>query len=169
MKKTFTSLIVITPYTKRFGVAVFSGTELSYFGVKTLPTPRTLDSIRGATTRHLKNLIIEFSPTVVVIKTLTGSQMNSEKHRHLAETVKQVSESAGIPAQDRSFEIIKQKLAQSKYPTMEEAFTKLRKVYPELSKVGEFQNRSQREYYAPLLTAVAIGFAFQSGEPYLNS
>src|SRR5438128_2445544 len=120
MKKAVTNFIVITPYTKRFGVAVFSRAELVYFGVKTLPAPRTIESIRSETARQLKDLIIEFSPTLVVVKTLTGPQTNSEKHRHLADTVKQVSESAGIPAEESPFEAIKQRLAQTKYPTMAE-------------------------------------------------
>jgi hypothetical protein len=151
MKKTSRTLLVVTPYTKRFGIAVFERKELLHFGVKTLPAPRTIDSVRLETARHLKDVISEFSPSVVVIKTQLKEK--GERHREIELTVKEVSRSAGIPTQTRSV------------GSMKGRYLKIRTVYPELSRFDHFQNRSQREYYSPLLSAVAIGFEFHSHKP----
>jgi hypothetical protein len=151
--------LVITPYTKRLGIAVFRDTELVYFGVKTFQRPRTRDSIRDETTKAMTQLIREFKPRSVILKSLTTHQAASDKHRRVAATISQIVKIAGIRSEERSFEDARRKIVGENGSQKNRAFAVLCQLYPELGRFIQFQNRSQEEYYTPMLAAITIGVA----------
>lgn len=159
MKKSAIKVIVITPFTKRFGIAVFSNSELLYFAVKTYKNPRTIESIKAEATQKLKNLIDEFKPELIIAKSLTRRQAVTNDHTLLVETIRCVAKLVSVPVDEVSFEEARRKLVFNNRPTKSRTFAVLQNIYPELTRFIHFQNRSQREYYTPLLSAVAIGLA----------
>src|ERR1043166_620110 len=152
--------LVITPYTKRLGIAVFRGAELVYFGVKTFQRPRTCESIRKETAEKLTEMIGEFRPRLVILKSLTSHQAVSDKHRRVAATISHIAHTVGIGSEERSFEDAVKKIVADNEPLKIRAFEILCQLYPELARFIQFQNRSQEEYYTPMLAAITIGVAY---------
>jgi RNase H-fold protein (predicted Holliday junction resolvase) len=159
------NFLVVTPYTKRLGIAVFQDGELVYFGVKTFQRPRTIDSISEETTEKLTELIDEFKPRLVILKSLTMNQAGSEKHRQVAGTIRNVVKIAGVRGEERSFEDARRDLVTEDKPSKKNLFAILCKLYSQLARFIQFQNRSQEEYYTPMLAAITIGVAYSQDNP----
>ncbi len=158
MKNSPKTILVVTPYTQRFGIAVFKGEELLHFAVMTFQRPRTTGSIEIETTKKMKALMNVFMPSLVVMKSLTKLQAASENHRQVAKVVSRIMQLATVPIKEISFEEARYRLVTGKRPTKGRTFEVIEKIYPELSRFMHFQNRHQSEYYTPMLSAVTIGF-----------
>ncbi|MBA2335309.1 MAG: hypothetical protein H0V90_10280 [Blastocatellia bacterium] len=165
MKKALENLLVVTPFSKRFGIAVFRHGELLYFAVNSYRQPRTLDSIQADAMMKLKNLFDKFTPGLIILKSLTRHQAASNNHRHVVMTIKSIAKMYSVPVEEISFKDARCKLLTGQVPTYNRTFATLRDTFPELTRFTLFQNRSQREYYMPLLSAVAIGLARVGTEP----
>ena len=144
---------------------MFQHAELVYFGVKTFRRPRTVDSINRETAEKLTELIDEFNPGLVILKSLTFHQTGSDKHRHVVGTIRRAIEIAGIRGEERSFEDARRDLLTENVPPKNRAFEIIRNIYPELARFIQFQNRSQEEYYTPMLAAITIGVANHRNYP----
>jgi hypothetical protein len=158
-----TTILVVAPYTKRFGIAVFCDAELLYYGVKTLARPRTLESIRSEVITRLNRLIDEFSPELVVIKHLSQRQARSEKQKQVGIEIRRIARENGIASKHVQLDEVNKKLSTDGRPTMAQTFSTLLTVYPELARFSLIRNRSQREYYSAVISAVAVGFIHQHG------
>lgn len=152
-----TNTIVVTPYTKRFGIAVFQRGELFYFGVRTFRRPRTVESISEETTEKLSDLLDRFKPILVIVKALTKHQARSFKHKEVVQTIKHTLSITGVPIKESSFEEARQRFGTEDKPPKASTFAILQKLYPELNRFVQFQNRYQSEYYTPMLAAIVIG------------
>ena len=71
-------VLAVAPCAKRFGVAIFAQSELIYFAVKTLKLPRTSNRIKKQVSASVQRLIRGFAPELIVIKTLSQHQTESE-------------------------------------------------------------------------------------------
>lgn len=150
-------VLVVAPYSQRLGVAIFAGSDLIHYAVKTFKLPRTEQSVMVETSAQMRLLINEFRPKSVMVKKLSRRQISSRNQRAILEQVEIEANTARLLTQEFSFEDAKQELSEGVGPTNTAAFRALIHVYPELEKLSHFQNRHQKEYYVPLLTAVAIG------------
>lgn len=162
MKKSLAFTLVLASYTRRFGIAVFRNAELRYFGVKTFSLPRTEESVRCEAAVAVENLINEFRPDLVIMKSPTKRQADSLIQQVVVNEIKRITELAGIPLTEKPFEDAKEKLSPLTRPTRTSTFAAVREIYPELRRLSDFQNPFQEEYYRPLLSAVAIGFIHSS-------
>lgn len=165
MQTSKTNILIVAPYTKRLGIAVFSNADLIHFAVKTLRSPRTIESVNTEISIQLKHLSRKFAPRLVIIKALSKRQRSSEKQQHMARAIRQFAAAKGIESKDVAFDRVKQKLSVEGRPTMATTFTTVRRAFPELARFDHFQNPSQRIYYTSLLSAVAIGFAHYRNNP----
>ncbi|MFN0279176.1 MAG: hypothetical protein ACKVRN_11315 [Pyrinomonadaceae bacterium] len=165
MNTSANNLLIVTPYTKRLGMAVFQDGELIYFGVKTFKRPRTAESISDETANKLGELLDQFNPALVIVKSLTTHQTGSVKHRGIARTIKRTLNTVGISIVESSFEEARRNLVAEDNPPKKSAFAILRKLYPELARFVYFQNRHQSEYYTPMLAAITIGLAYRQEKP----
>ena len=151
-------VLVAAPYSQRLGVAVFAGSDLLHYAVITFRLPRTERSVRNETSAQLKQLFEEFCPGSLLIKKLSRRQTKSPNQWAVIEQLSTDAGAAGVRIAERSFEEAKRDLSGGNASaTNTEAFLKLMRIYPELERLGHFRNRHQREYYVPVLTAVAIG------------
>lgn len=157
------------PYTKGLGVAVFRFDELVHFAVKTLQAPRTVENIRSSAERHVTNLIVDFGPDLVVIKALTRRQRRSTRQSQLAAATKRVAAKNLVALRFFSISTVGRSLQIGRVPAKQAIIAKVRSEYPELSRFDRFQNRSQKEYYLPMLWAVAIGLALQKRKGRVNT
>ena len=152
------TLIVFAVFTKRFGIAVFNHECLLYFAVKTIRACGVKRSVQTQISQPVENLVSEFDPQLVLVKTLTRQQKSSEKLRFVLRQIKREINRHEISAKDISLELVKKKLCADTKPTKANLFTTLAETYPELKRLIRFQNLSQAEYYNSLLSAVAIGY-----------
>ena len=150
-------VLVTAPYSQRLGVAVFAGSDLIHYAVKTFRLPRTERSVRCETSAQLNQLFDEFRPRSLIIKKLSRRQIKSPNQRAVVAQLSADASEAGIRIAELSFEEAKRDLSEGSVVTNAEAFLTLLRIYPELERLGHFRNRHQREYYVPVLTAVAIG------------
>jgi hypothetical protein len=162
MERSRLNVLIIAPYTKRFGIAVFRDSKLLYFSVKTFRLPRTAESVKMETSMEIENLIQEFSPNLVIVKALTERQIGSDNQRQVTREVRRLANIAAVPIKVISFEDVKRKVSSRNRPTKMSTFRVLKGVYPELARFIQFQNRSQEEYYTPLLSSIAIGLVHQN-------
>lgn len=159
MRRNQNIILIIAPYSKWFGVAVFSKLHLLEFAVRKY-NDRTFDMDRDFC--HATELINEFRPTNVVVKALTIRQIGAEKQVNILDGLRREAALMQIPFTEVDLDGAKQSLLKDSRATVGALFEKIGKSFPELSRIASFQNRSQREYYTPLLSAVAIGASFKT-------
>lgn len=151
-------LLVVSPCTKRMGIAAFNRSELIYFAVITFKPPRTPENIKAQISKTIRAFIDEFAPNSLLIKMLGRHQATSKNLRLVASKVKRTADSAGIPLQEISFEAVKKQLCCGKKPTRANLFKSLCVIYPELKQFVNRPSKWQADYYNSLLSAVAVGF-----------
>ncbi len=151
------SFIVMAPYTKRIGFAVFCRGDLVDFGIKTFRSPRTNKSISEETAKECRKLIAEFEPRFLIVKSISDWQKGSDHQHAVSLTIRKVAVASGVRTKEASFETAEQLLTSSVRPTKRVAFEKLQNRFPELARYVSFQNRSQSEYYTTVLSAITIG------------
>lgn len=150
--------MAVAPYSKWFGVAVFSNANLLHFAVCKY-YDRTFDV--DGDLRHATKLINEFKPTIILVKALTARQLGAEKQANILNAIKHVAGKLAIRFTEVDLEGVKHTFLEDRGATLEELFVKVGTSFPELSRMTAFQNRSQRGYYTPVLSAVAIGASFR--------
>lgn len=153
------TVLALAPYSQRLGVAVLDRSELLHFALKTFTLPRTLSSVSSETRRELDELIDRYHPEMVILKELSKRQDGSVNQRAMVQQIVKVANAAGIPILKVLFESVKRKVVHRSDPTDHETFDVIKRLFPELSKLSNFQNRHQHEYYRPLLAAVTLGFS----------
>jgi RNase H-fold protein (predicted Holliday junction resolvase) len=161
MKKNKSCVLAVASFTKRVGFAVLNDTELIHFGVKTFTSPRTIESNAAQITVYLTRLIRRYRPDKIVVKEPGKLQMTSTIQTHLLQAVMKTVRESTTPVAVISYEYVKQLLASPSRPINRNAFNSLVGIYPELKRFETYRNRSQREYFASVLTAVAVGYISQ--------
>ena len=156
------NVLVVASCAKGIGITVFAGSELIYFAVKTLQSPRTTYHVGQQTSETIKAIIQEFAPGLIVVKSSAGQQAESKNRKAVAEHVKKEAEGAGIPLEEISFQAVKEKICGDSKPTKANTFKALSFVYTELRRFVNHPSLWQREYYDPLLSAAATGFYYQN-------
>lgn len=152
------TILAIASYSKGFGVAVFSNSNLLHFAVCKY-YDRRFDVEEDL--RHATELIDEFMPTIILVKALTARQLRAKRQIHILDGIKRVAGRMAISFTEVDLDNAKQALLKDRDSTLGALFTKVGGSFPEVSRMASFQNRSQREYYTPLLSAVAIGASFK--------
>jgi hypothetical protein len=156
MKSPEYAVLTVAITAKRFGYAIFEGVELVDFGIKSFSSPRTLNSSKEQAIDRIRNLCHRHSVRRIVFRIPSAAATSSLqrflvqevalacKHTRLsisfmdpANALREGAGRRGIGKSDISADVIKR--------------------FPELRRYAHFQNRSQREYYFVLVSAVLIG------------
>ena len=151
-------ILAISPVTKRLGAAVFENTELIYFAVATVKSKNITQSLQTRISQTVRNLISEFEPALVVVKTLNKQQEKSKNLRLAIRQIKSECQTAKIQTEEISLESVKKLLCIDNKKTKTNAFATLANFYPELRRFLHQPNKWQREYYDAMLSAIAVGF-----------
>ncbi|MGI8467317.1 MAG: hypothetical protein ACR2N3_02585 [Pyrinomonadaceae bacterium] len=162
MKSANNIILAVAPATKRFGAVVFRNTEIIYFAVKPLKPPRTNESIKWEVSRSIENLLKEFSPKVIVLKSPSKQQLKSKQFKLIAQCAESKARFHQIPAVRINFEKVKKLLCPNIKPTKANAFKSLAAIYPELRQFTGNSSKWRMQYYDILLAAAALGYYHQT-------
>lgn len=157
MKVNLPVVLAIAPGTKEFGVAVFRGFELVYFAVKTFK--------HGTFAKHLKKEVITFwqefsgyyNPSLLALKEINQYQQTSPSLQLIADCLKTQAQKSKVLLVEISLAQIRSLLGNCKKPTNKKVFQKVAALYPELEQFQNRPNKGQRDYYAYIFSAVAVG------------
>lgn len=154
-------ILAIAPATKRFGTVIFRNAEIIYFAVKPLKPPRTSESIKLEVSISIENLVKEFSPQTIAIKSPGKQQLKSNQFELIAGCVESKAEYYQIPLVHIKFESVKKSLCPVCKPTKANSFKSLAVIYPELRQFTGNSSKWRMQYYDILLVAAALGYYHQ--------
>ena len=155
--------LAIAPGKRELGIAVFSGLDLLYVGVKTIKCQKSKKNLLEEITVILKKLSQEFSINAVVIKAVSQYQKLSPDLDKIVERIKSEFMQMGIQIVEIRIKQIKSELCETGKPTQKNAFETLLASYPELKQYWNRPNKWQNDYYAFLFSAVAVGAVYRKG------
>ena len=165
MKPTYMNTLVIAPYTKRFGIAVFGRVELLHFSVHQYKSIRNRIGRPSPDEFEIAELIDDFKPNKVLLKSLTIRQANSPVQQNFFREIKRTAATESIPVEEVDFDGVTSTVVGWQKLTHRQLFTKLADTFPELTRLTKFQNPAQEEYYKPVLSAIAIGASSVNSHP----
>jgi hypothetical protein len=168
MKPINLNTLVIAPYTKRFGIAVFGRSELLHFSVHQYKTIRDSVGRDSSNQSGVGELISDFKPKMIMLKSLTVRQGKSEVQRDFSREVMRIAAAESIRVDEVDFDRIKSKFPGNQKITQRQLFANLAVTFPELTRIVKFQNPAQAEYYTPVLSAIAIGASELRAGPVRN-
>lgn len=169
MKSADNIILAIAPATKRFGAVVFRNAEIIYFAVKPLKLPRTNESIKREVSSRIENLVKEFSPQSIVIKSPGKQQLKSNQFELIVRCAESKARFHQIPVVRIKFESAKKFLSPDCQPTKANSFKSLAMVYPELRQFTGNSSKWRAQYYEILLVAAALGYYYQVGSAETQS
>lgn len=157
MTAKFPILLAISPGTREFGVAVFHGFELVYFAVKIFK--------HGTSAKHLRKEVITFwqefsehyKPDILALKEINQYQQTSSTLLAIANCFKTQAEKSQVLHMEISLAQIRTLLGNCKKPTNKKVFQRIATLYPELQQYANRPSKGQRNYYAYIFSAVAVG------------
>lgn len=147
-------ILAIAPGNREFGIAIFAGTELFYYSVKTLNPKNNLpEQVSGL----LKKFFRWFTPRVVVLKSINQYQKLSKNLEIIVKQIEFEARQKELQIVEISFEQIKRALYRNGKSTQKSALKSLINDYPELKRFWNRPNKWQNDYYSFLFSAVAVG------------
>lgn len=151
-------LLAISPGTREFGVAVFRGFELIYFGVKTFKNGTSAKHLRKEVTDFWQEFSEHYKPTVLALKEVNQYQQTSQTLLMITDYMKIQAEKSKILFVEISLAQIRSVLdGDNKKPTKKRIFQRVAGLYPELQQYENRPSKWQRNYYAYIFSAVAVG------------
>jgi RNase H-fold protein (predicted Holliday junction resolvase) len=153
-------ILAIAPGTRECGIALFNGTKLTYFSVKTLKHQNTNQDLPNQVSELIKNLLLWFSPQVVVIKSINQYQGLSVHLNKIVSHIKAEAKIHRVETIEITSEQIKYLIPNGNKLKQKKAFELIVEYYPELKRFWNRPNKWQNDYYAFLFSAVAVGLVF---------
>ena len=136
---------------------MFDCGELFDFGVKTFTAPRTAEIVGVDAGNITRRLIARFKPSGIVVNRFGGYHPRPIVLERAVTEIKDVAQSFCIPLELVDSRLVNTTQIDKANGGNSAGFALVGETFPELRRIVHFQNRSQREYYSPVLSAVAIG------------
>lgn len=153
-------VLAIAPGKRELGVAVFAGTRLLDASVKTIRNKKSKKSLSREIAGMSDRLFQDFPIGIVVIKAISQYQKLSPDLESIVEYIKFESARKDLPIAEITIEQIKSVLCEDEKATEKKAFKALLLPYPELKRYWNRPNKWQKDYYAFLFSAVAVGAVY---------
>ena len=153
-------ILAIAPGKRELGIAVFIGADLIYVSVKTIKHRKSRKFLLAEITGILEKLFDCFQVQTVVIKAISQYQKLSPDLERIVELIKLKSVQKQLQVSVVTLEEIKSALCDNEKQTEKKAFEILLASYPELTRYWNRPNKWQNDYYAFLLSAVAVGAVY---------
>ncbi len=155
-------IFAVSPGTRETGVAVFEGLDLLYYGVKETGKHRgaaRANDRAAEVTSIVERLIRKRQPNVLATVRLNALQRRSAKLKLTVEQVIATSRRYGLLIYQRSPLEVRKGIYGQGRATKQKVAEELAILYPELSRYVSDVSQWQRLYYAPMLDAIACGYA----------
>ena len=151
------TILAVDPGTRELGVAVFKNQELIFYHVKTATNRKSPLAALEIIAAYIRNLVKKYYPTVLAVEKMFITQKNSALLVVAAEQIKAVAKEANLPVYEYAPTSIRKRLCRSGRATKREAARILTLKYPELKRYYLRTAKWERDYYANLFDAVAVG------------
>ena len=151
------TILAVDPGTRELGVAVLAGAELVFYHVKTVTNRKTRLAALEIISKYIRSLVKKYRPEVLAIEKMFITQKNSALLAVAAEQIKAVAKEANLPVYEYAPTAIRKRLCQNGRATKREAARILTLKYPELNRFFVRTAKWERDYYANLFDAVAVG------------
>src|SRR4051794_5906667 len=102
------TVLVVAPYTKRIGMAVFRHRDLVYCGVKTFRPRSKFGSVGDQTMAYTAAAIERFKVDAVLTASLTDYRKQLRMHREVIAALTQVAQQRSVTVIDASFDDARQ-------------------------------------------------------------
>lgn len=159
MKSRSRSILALSVTAKGIGYAILDSDGLEHFGIKSFSSPRTIDSSMSQAVKTIDTLCKKYAVRRVVIR-IPSKVATASVQRYLVEQVFLACKRRSILVSFANYGQSVRKIAGLLSVSNTHFFVALSERLPELQRYTNVQNRSQREYYLLLLSAVVIGLAF---------
>lgn len=150
-------IFAIDPGTKQIGVAVLAGPDLLYYGVKTIAKRDTPQFVLTAVSRHIIQLIYRYEPQYLAIEKMFITQKNSALLAVVTEQIKALSKQKGLRVYEYAPTSVRKRLCETGRATKQTVAKFLAEQYPELKRYLNRRRQWERQYYANMFDAIAVG------------
>ncbi|MDT7540606.1 MAG: Crossover junction endodeoxyribonuclease RuvC [Acidobacteriota bacterium] len=150
-------ILAVDPGRTMFGVAVFEGASLRYYGVKCLRVPGTPAEVRRAAARVISKLIATYRPTHMAIEQPLVVQQRAELLAHVIAAIKATARVRGLPVCEYAPLPVRRLVCLSEKPTKCDVSRRLAERYPELARYDALRGAAAKAYYERMFGAVAVG------------
>jgi Holliday junction resolvasome RuvABC endonuclease subunit len=151
------NILAIDPGTKEIGVAVLTGLELRYFGVKTIRRRQSPQTVLGEAARHITALINEYEPESLAIEKTFLIQKNAALLNVVAAEIKHTARRRGLTIYEYAPTEVRKFICQSGKATKRETAQRICERYPELARYLTRPTKWEEMYWANMFDAVAVG------------
>jgi Holliday junction resolvasome RuvABC endonuclease subunit len=158
MLQKSSTILAVDPGSRELGVAVLGkGGELLFYGVKTVTSRKNPILVLETVIGYIRASLEKFRPDVLAIEKMFITQKNSALLAVVAEQIKVVARGANLEIREYAPTAIRKRLCRSGRATKREAARVLTTRYPELERFYVRTRAWERDYYANMFDAVAVG------------
>ncbi|RIK82245.1 hypothetical protein DCC62_00440 [candidate division KSB1 bacterium] len=157
MRRNNNRVLAIDPGARELGVAVLDGTELVYYGVKTLKSYRPKRALQQAVSDVLNRLIVEYNVKVIVYEDGHFSQIASDLYNSVLDTICSVAKQRKLTLKHYTPKTVRKYACGDGKATKRKTATILITRYPELSILLDQKYRWKEKYWMNAFDAIALG------------
>lgn len=154
-----TRILALAPGRREFGLAVFTGIELTNFSLRSFRNVRSDRAVINEVVTLMRELIDCFDPGAVAVRSISKYQRTSSILQPISQVLRREATINNIPFVEVTINQIKSTLSNDEKSTKIEAFRQLAHLYPELIHFIDLPNQWQNQYYNNLIMAVSVGAA----------
>lgn len=157
MSTSLPIILTIDPGAKEIGVAIFAGTNLRHFGVKTIAHRSAPHLVLAAVAQLTAGLMLEFHPTVLAIEHTPRRPTNTALLNVVAAEIKACAQQRGLHIYEYWPLEVRQQLCQHTKATRHETAQWVASRYPELTRYLNRPTKWETQYWGKMFDAVAVG------------
>lgn len=141
---------------RRIGVAVFHGTDLIFYGVRTI-RDKNDDLTLARTRRILKEFLHNFDVTHLALAKIVFVQQHRSFVKIVSDEIRNYLKDQQVPYTEHNPKAFRKAVCENEKPTKANTALIIAGRYPELKRFFNVSKIWQKRYYDLLLDAVAVG------------
>lgn len=150
-------ILAIAPGKRKFGFALFTGVELTYFALKSFRKAQTERELINEAVNLMREVMDSFDPGVIAMRAISKYQRTSSILKPMCTALKREAGIKNIPLIEITLNQIISTFCNNKKATKKDVFRRLAQIYPELIHFMERPNHWQNQYYDNLFMAASVG------------
>lgn len=157
MSSNQSTVLAVDPGCRELGVAVLRGSELLFYGVKSITNRKNPQTILETVSSHVRNLIKKHRPDYLAVEKIAVKQHSSYAFLAVAaEQIKATARESNLPVYEYAPKDVRKRLCRTARATRRETAEILAARYPELNCYYLRNAKWERDYYGNLFDAVAV-------------
>ena len=157
MRKNNNRVLAIDPGARELGIAVLEGTELIYYGVKSLKTFRPKKVLQGVVAKIIDRLIVEYNVKTVVYEDGHFSQIASDLYNGVLDTICSVAKLRRLKLKHYNPKTVRKFACGDGKANKRRTAAILIVRYPELAILLDQKYRWKEKYWMNAFDAIALG------------